>query len=70
MRFLLPLLACTVSCVVAVPAPAPHVVHEKRDYAPLSWTKRARVDPTLLLPVRIGLTQSNLEKGPELLDEM
>lgn len=54
----------------AVPTPANHVLHEKRAYAPLHWEKLGRVDPAVVLPVRIGLTQNNLEKGPGLLDEV
>ena len=55
----------------AVPTPADnHVVHEKREYAPRQWEKRAKVDPSVLLPVRIGLTQSNLDRGAALLHEI
>ena len=54
----------------AAPTPTSHVVHEKRESAPLNWQKYSRVDPSIVLPVRIGLTQSNLEKGPALLDEV
>ena len=54
----------------AAPTTSRHVLHEKRDAAPRAWTKRDRVDPSQLLPVRIGLMQSNLEHGPGLLDEV
>ena len=47
-----------------------HVLHEKRRYAARHWEKRDRVDPSIVLPVRIGLTQSNLDLGPALLDEV
>ena len=47
-----------------------HVVHEKRQHAPLQWEKRDRVDPSIVLPVRIGLTQRNLDLGPDLLHEV
>ena len=47
-----------------------HLLHEQRQSAPLHWGKRGRVDPSVVLPVRIGLTQSNLEIGPGLLDEV
>ena len=49
---------------------SPHVLHEKRQSAPLQWEKRDRVDPSIVLPVRIGLTQRNLDLGPELLHEV
>lgn len=55
---------------VAAPASVTHVIHEKRESAPRTWVKRSRVDPTVLLPVRIGLRQNNLEKGHALLDEV
>ncbi|KAG8526033.1 uncharacterized protein KY384_000795 [Bacidia gigantensis] len=63
-------IALTVS-TLAAPAPSSnHVLHEKREAKLLHWEKRDRVHPDVLLPVRIGLTQSNLDKGPELLDEV
>lgn len=55
---------------VAAPAPSAHVLHEKRDRPLRMWAKRDRVDPSIVLPVRIGLTQGNLDKGPSLLDEV
>ena len=57
--------------VVAVPTPTTQYnVHEKRERKPLMWEKVGRVDPDVVLPVRIGLTQSNLDVGPGLLDEV
>ncbi|KAF8857370.1 subtilisin-like protein [Acephala macrosclerotiorum] len=41
------------------------MLHEKRDGAPYQWTRRARAHPDELLPVRIGLVQSNLHKAEE-----
>ena len=54
----------------AAPTSSSYVVHEKRQSEPLNWRRYSRVDPSLVLPVRIGLTQSNLENGPALLDEV
>lgn len=54
----------------AAPTSTSHVVHEKRQSEPLNWVKFSRVDPSTVLPVRIGLTQSNLDNGPRLLDEV
>ncbi|KAJ5133905.1 Aorsin [Penicillium atrosanguineum] len=51
----------------AIPAPTKHVLHEKRDKHAYDWIKGARVESDAVLPVRIGLTQNNLEKGDELL---
>lgn len=47
--------------------PVSHVVHEKREVAGSRWVKRDRLDPRTVLPMRIGLKQSNLERGPEFL---
>ena len=55
---------------IAVPRPSTHVLHEKREAVPGQWEKRAKVDPSVLLPVRIGLTQNNLHEGASLLDEI
>lgn len=50
----------------AVPAPVKHVLHEKRS-AHVDWAKGERIKRDSVLPVRIGLTQNNLEKGDEYL---
>jgi tripeptidyl-peptidase-1 len=47
-----------------------HVVHERRDYVPKSCIKKGRLDGAAELPVRIGMTQSNLGKGHDLLMEV
>ncbi|KAL9614182.1 MAG: hypothetical protein Q9167_001334 [Letrouitia subvulpina] len=64
------LLSCLTASTIAAPAPVANVLHEKRENAPRFWVKRDRVAPHVLLPVRIGLTQSNLDIGPALLDEV
>ena len=53
----------------AAPSSAPHnfAVHEKRDALPSRWTTRDKVPAGAILPVRIGLAQSNLEKGMDYL---
>lgn len=51
----------------AAPAPIKHVLHEKRDRQSLDWVKGARVERDAVLPIRIGLTQNNLERGYDLL---
>lgn len=57
----------TVSCLGALIAlaaaaavPVNHVLHEKRDEPSVFWVKRDRVAKDALLPMRIGLKQSNL----------
>lgn len=60
-----------VAVVGAVAAPAPHYeLHERRDVIPTSWTQGKRLDGSTLLPVRVGLTQSNVDYGHDLLMEM
>ncbi|KAJ5346446.1 Peptidase S8/S53 subtilisin/kexin/sedolisin [Penicillium brevicompactum] len=58
------LVVATVS--TAVPAPVKHVLHEKRSLH-ADWVKGDRVKRDSVLPVRIGLTQANLDKGDEYL---
>ena len=70
MKFsLLTIAGLLATTAVAAPAPAPahHVVHEKRETASRAWVKRSRLAPKTKLPMRIGLTQSNLDKGHDLL---
>jgi tripeptidyl-peptidase-1 len=47
----------------AAPTPATHALHEKRSSAPRLWVRGERVDGDAILPIRIGLTQNNLEDG-------
>lgn len=74
MRFnTLTTLAALVVSTAAVPAPAAeayHVLHEKRDTIPVAWVKRDSLPAGISLPVRIGLTQSNIDQGPDLLMEV
>ena len=55
----------------ALPTSANHVVHEKRSGAS-SWSPKqgAKPDGRITLPVRIGLTESNLHRGDEILMEV
>ena len=54
-------LASTALFAAAICVPTGHVVHEKRS---VSLTdKRQRVDGDAIIPVRIGLRQSNLHTG-------
>ena len=47
----------------------PHVVHEKRGISS-TWVKRSRVPPNTRLPVRIALSQNNIQSSHDLLMEM
>ncbi|TAQ88300.1 hypothetical protein B7494_g3398 [Chlorociboria aeruginascens] len=55
------------ACVHSAAVPESHVVHEKRDVTTSIWVKRERIAADVLLPMRIGLTQRNLEQGYDLL---
>lgn len=51
--------------------PVSHVLHERQlDHWSHSWEKRAKVPSSALLPMRIGLKQSNIERGRGMLAEM
>lgn len=64
------LLGAVVAGVLAAPAPEGYVVHERRDTIPRYWTASKRLDKRTTLPVRIGLTQTNLDDGHDLLMDM
>jgi len=49
---------------------SPHTVHEKRDVIPAGWEKRDALDRRAILPMRIGLAQSNMDKGHLWLEEV
>ena len=56
--------------VLAAPTTHEYTVHERRDALPTSWNEGKRLDRTATLPMRIGLTQSNLDRGHDLLMEV
>jgi len=62
--FVIATFAYPVFCAVL---PKTHVLHEKRDHVTSSWVKRDRVQRNAILPIRIGLAQGNLHKGPDML---
>lgn len=64
------ILAGLIASTVAIPKPASYVLHEKREYDPPVWHRDTRLDGNVLLPMRIGLTQQNLDKGHEMLMEV
>ena len=45
----------------------PHVVHERRAMEPRGWVKSRRLEADRVLPMRFGLTQSNIHKLEEML---
>jgi len=50
--------------------PTTHVLHEHRDVEVTAYTKRSPVPIGVELPVRIGLTQRNLDSAHDLLMEL
>lgn len=57
----------TTSFLVSGPLASPltqhHVVHEKRSSYPAGWTRRGELDKKAILPMRIALTQRNLDQA-------
>lgn len=47
----------------AAPSPFRHVLHEKRTAPLASWIRGARIEEGAILPMRIALTQTNLDKS-------
>ena len=47
-----------------------HILHEARQVDDSAWVKHAPLDANSLVPLRIGLKHSNLDKGEELLLEL
>ena len=69
MRFaLFTIYAALTATAAALPAAVPYVVHERRSGAS-SWFENTEVKPSgrINLPIRIGLTQNNLDRGHDLL---
>jgi tripeptidyl-peptidase-1 len=56
-------LAAFIAIGDAAPTPATYALHEKRSSSPRLWARGERVDGDAILPIRIGLTQNNLEDG-------
>jgi tripeptidyl-peptidase-1 len=61
-------LAAVLGLTIAVPTS--HVLHERRDLEVTAYTKRSPVPVGVELPVRIGLTQRNLDSAHDLLMEL
>ena len=60
--------AVVVGITAALPTSTNHVLHEKRSGSS-SWSPRPdiRLDKSITLPVRIGLTENNLHLGDDIL---
>ena len=64
--------AALIGAALAVPSrrSSPHVLHEKRAVEPRNWELSHRLDADKVLPMRFGLTQSNVHRVEELLMEV
>lgn len=47
-----------------------HVVHERRSEPPPNWSRYLRLHPAAVFPVRIGLTQQNLHRAEEFINQV
>lgn len=47
-----------------------HVVHERRSEPPPRWSQHACLHPAAAIPVRIGLTQQNLHRAEEFINQV
>ena len=47
--------------------PSSHIVHERREYSDKKWARRERIHRDSVLPMRIGLAFSNLDKAHDAL---
>lgn len=70
MRNSLFLVAGLAAGTMALPSSS-HIVHERRtETLTHGWEKREAADPNTLVPVRIALKQSNIDKGDDYLMEV
>jgi tripeptidyl-peptidase I len=59
--------AALAAVATARPAPSTHAVHEKRSAVHSRWSNPLRIRSDVGVPVKIGLKQSNLHHGHDLL---
>ncbi|OCK79883.1 hypothetical protein K432DRAFT_435096 [Lepidopterella palustris CBS 459.81] len=73
MRFSPSIVALAILVTSAVASPisrSDFVIHEKRHSVPRLWTRGEKLDSSVVIPVRIALTQSNLESGYQFLEDV
>lgn len=66
-RWLLAIAAVVAQCLAD---PSTHSLHERSLHDPVEYVKRELAPRDDIVPIRIGLTQRNLEHGDDLLHEM
>ncbi|KAJ5780090.1 hypothetical protein N7457_005250 [Penicillium paradoxum] len=69
MKFFI-LICALAASAIAVPTAHNYQLHERRDFTPKAWVEGKKLDGNVSLPVRIGLTQSNLDYGHDLLMDL
>lgn len=52
---------------LAAPSGLHYTLYERREVLPASWSEGVRLDRSVKLPMRIGLSQSNLDRGHDIL---
>ena len=60
--FILSFVFVGASLVLAEPTLSPIVLHEKRDHIPHGWTRSRKHHSSAILPLRFGLSQSNINE--------
>lgn len=63
MRVYIALTLSSAASALALRTTNSHVVHEKRHAALTGWLKREALAADVKLPMRVGLTQSNINNG-------
>lgn len=59
---------CLIASTFAIPTPSSdYVVHEQRAVIPFGWRRVERLNGSVILPLRIALVQTNLDKAEEYL---
>ncbi|GBE88831.1 Aorsin [Sparassis crispa] len=61
MLLVAPLIALGLSVAAASTSISPRIVHESRASVPAGWRVLRRAEPSTILPLRIGLAQSNID---------
>lgn len=69
MRLSLLALGAVITSALASPT-GNYVIHEKRTGLPSKWSKREQVDRGAVLPLRIALSQRNIDRGYEFLEDV
>ena len=69
MRYSLFTLGALIAGAVAAPSTR-HVLHEKRERVPQGWSRHSKLESDNVLPMKIALTQSNIDKLEDYLMEV